>query len=340
MKRIVSTLKKEKSYRDFWKTYTERKGKRFPILVSGLSEGAIAAFYTALLSDLVLKEKALPALCILPTEKECARLAAMMNDYHVRAVTYTVRDMVFQNIVASHEFEHERLAALDAVLTGKCDIVLTTPDAAMQYTMPPETLKAFSRTIASNEEYDPEELCRYLSVCGYTCTDMVDSVGQYSRRGGILDIYPPNLKMPVRLEFFDREIDRMTHFDIITQRYSDAIESFYVTPVREVISSDEQKKALAAEIRNHARKVKDTHPKELLYAEVEALTSDRDLNCIDKYISFVYPEKKCLLDYFSKDSLIVIQEYTQVMNRATAFEWQENENKKALRKQRFFKCIF
>ena len=330
MKRIVSVLKKEKSYQDFLKTYTERKGKLFPILVSGLSEGAIAAFYTALLSDLLLKKNTFPALCILPTEKECARLAATLNDYHVRVATYTVRDMVFQNIVASHEFEHERLATLDAILTGKCDIVLTTPDAAMQFTMPPETLKAFSRTIASNEEYDPEELCRYLSACGYTCTDMVDSVGQYSRRGGILDIYPPNLKMPVRLEFFDCEIDRMTYFDIITQRYSDALDSFYVTPVREVILSVDQKKALATEIRDHSRKIKDVHSKELLYAEVEALVSDRDLNCIDKYISFVYPEKKCLLDYFSKESLIVVQEYTQVINRATAFDWQENENKKAL----------
>ena len=80
MKRIVSALKKEKSYRDFWKAYTERKGKRFPILVSGLSEGATAAFYTALVSDLATKKKAVPALCILPSEKECARLAAMLHD--------------------------------------------------------------------------------------------------------------------------------------------------------------------------------------------------------------------------------------------------------------------
>lgn len=327
MKRILSIFKKEKNYKEFLKTLTSRKGKRFPILVSGLCEGASAAFVAALLSDRKTDD---PALLLLPSEKECARLAAALEDYGAHAVTYTLRDMVLQNIVASHEFEHERLAALDAILNKTCDILLTTPDAAMQYTMPPEVLKKLTRRLSADEPCDPEELCEFLVACGYTKTEMVDAVGQFSRRGGILDLFPPNLKQPVRIEFFDRDIDRMTHFDILSQRFSEAIDSVSITPVREVISSPKIRTELAAAIRSQAAKSRNIKTKELLYEEVGVLTAGQELNCIDKYISFVYPEKTCLFDYFSPESLLFVQEYTQVLNRAKAFSWQEEENTKSL----------
>ncbi len=327
MKRIVSAIKSEKNYTEFINCYKNRKGKRFPILVGGLCDGAASAFYSAIISDI---GNSCPSLAILPSEKDCSRFASMLEDYNISTATYTLRDMVLQNIIASHEFEHERLAVLDSILTKKCDIVLTTPDAALQYTMPPKVLKSLTRVISANEEYDLEETCSFLSASGYTRTDMVDSVGQFSQRGGILDIFPPNLKTPVRIEFFDREIDRMAYFDVISQRYIEDVSSFCITPVREVISSSDKRLALANEIRNAARRQKDERTKELLYSEIETLISDRELNCIDKYISYIYPEKTCLLDYFDKDALIIVQEYTQVMNRAKAYEWQENESVKQL----------
>lgn len=328
MKRILNALRNEKNYKDLLKLLiSAKKGKRFPFLVSGFCEGAADAFYAALCGDMPEES---PSLLLLPSEKDCSRVAAALEDYGMRPLVYNLRDMVLQNIVASHEFEHERLAVLDAVLWGKCDVVLTTPDAAVQFTMPPKVLKSLSRTVRITEEYDIDELCRFLVACGYTAVDMVDSIGQFSRRGGILDIYPPHLSMPVRIEFFDREIDRMTYFDVLTQRFSEAIESFYLTPVREVISSGEQRKALTDEIRQQARKCKNEKTKEALYAECEVLVSGRELNCIDKYISFIYPENACLLDYFAPDALIFAQEYTQIMSRIKAYDWQENENIKAM----------
>ena len=328
MKRILNTFRKEKAYRQFLKSYTARRGEKFPMLISGLSEGASSAFYASLCYDLRDTGKVL--LCLLPSEKDVSHLSATLGDYGIRTATYTLRDMVFQNIVASHEFEHERLATLDAVLNHKCDIVLTTPDAAMQYTIPQTVLKKLSRTIRLNEQYEPEELCQYLSDCGYVRCDMVDSVGQFSRRGGILDIFPPNLSSPVRLEFFDCDIDRMTYFDVITQRYRESLEEFYISPVREVILTAEKKTALLSEIRLLAQKCKDPRVRELLYQEVETLSSNRELGCIDKYISFIYEEKSCLLDYFDKDSTILVHEYSQIANRIKAFVWQENENCKSL----------
>ena len=331
MKRILNTFRKEKLYRKFLKEYTARAGETFPMLISGLTEGAIAAFYASLLYD--LRAKGDVKLCILPSEKECAHLSATLTDYGIRSMTYTLRDMVFQNITASHEFEHERLAALDAIVNKKCDVILTTPDAALQYTMPKFMLSALSRTVRISETYEIGELCDYLSACGYVRSDMVDSVGQFSQRGGILDIYPPNLESPVRIEFFDTEIDRMNYFDVISQRYQGDCEEFYISPVREVILSSGKREALTALIRSHAAKTKDLRIKELLYQEVEALTAGRELSAIDKYISFIYEECECLLDYFDDNATIMVTDYSQIMNRVKSFAWQEEENAKSMIKE-------
>jgi len=127
MKRILNTFRKEKAYRQFYQSYFANRKETFPMLISGLSEGAVPAFYASFLHDLRQRESV--SLCILPSEKDCSHMAAVLEDYHIRTATYTLRDMVYQNITASHDFEHERLQALDAILTRKVDVVLTTPDA-------------------------------------------------------------------------------------------------------------------------------------------------------------------------------------------------------------------
>ena len=328
MKQILNAFRKEKTYIKFVKDFVSRKGEKFPMLVSGLSEGASCAFYASIVHDIKRKDSVL--LCLLPSEKEVSHLAFALEDYGIHAMTYTLRDMVFQNITASHEFEHERIATLDAIVNHTCDIVLTTPDAALQYTMPKETLVSLCRTVSTNSTYDLDELCQYLTSCGYVSCDMVDSVGQFSRRGGILDIYPPNLQNPVRIEFFDIEIDRMNYFDVITQRYLDDVDEFYITPVREIVMTDKIKKLLCDKIRSHAAKTKDAQIRDLLYQEVETLSSGRELASVDKYISFIYPQNSCLLDYFDRTDTLIVSEYSQVFNRLKAFCWQEEENAKNL----------
>lgn len=324
---IIDAFKKDKTYSGLVKCIKEQSGKKFPLLAGGLCTGAVCAMCASLVSDFPEKT---PALLIMPNERDCAALAASFYDYGVKADIYTLRDMVMQNIVASHEFEHERLAVLNDILDRNCDIVITVPDALLQYTIPPETLRSLSMTVNSGQEYDIPELCAFLTACGYSSADTVDSVGQFSRRGGIMDIFPPNLRNPVRIEFFDTEIDRMAQFDVISQRCTESIDSFRITPVREVISSEEKRKELSVLVRNNARKASVERVKDSLYEELETLSSGKELNCIDKYISFVYPEKKCLLDYFDNNSLLMVYEYTQIMNRARAYEWQETESIKSL----------
>ena len=70
---------------------------------------------------------------------------------------------------------------------------------------------------------------------GYTRRAQVDGPGQFSVRGDIVDIFAPDQKMPVRMEFWGDEIDTLHTFDLTTQRREDAIDKFYLSPAREVL---------------------------------------------------------------------------------------------------------
>ena len=74
-----------------------------------------------------------------------------------------------------------------------------------------------------------------LVAMGYQCRDQVEGICQFARRGGILDIFPPDRSEPVRIEFWDDEIDTMSTFQVDTQRRQDSIEQVTIPPAREVL---------------------------------------------------------------------------------------------------------
>ncbi len=317
-------MREQREYRQLCEALNEKRGRPLPLLATGLSEGARSLFYASLCED--RRQINTPMLLILPSEKEINRLAASLSDWGLRCKPYMLRDYILRNITASHEYEHERLSVLYAILNNTCDVVLTTPDAAAQYTMPEMRLTARIRRIAMSDTCEIGEVAAFLADCGYTAVEMVESSGQYSKRGDILDIYPPTLDKPVRMEFFGDEIDRMSTFDIMSQRRMDEINEIYLLPVREVIPTSEERKELAALIRGRSKKLTDLTVRTALAEEAEILESGRELSCIDKYISWLYPEKECLLSYFASDSLFVIEDYPAVIDRMRSYEFQENES--------------
>ena len=173
MKEILSFFTAQREFRDIVELLGSRSSKELPLLVTGLSEGSKQFFYASLVES--RKNKSRPLLAVLPQEKDVNRLASALSDLDIRVKTYPLRDFTMRNISASHEFEHERLSALHAAINGECDIVLTVPDAAMQYTVPPEILESRTRKIAVGESCDIENLCTLFIESGYARVDMVES---------------------------------------------------------------------------------------------------------------------------------------------------------------------
>ncbi len=114
-------------------------------------------------------------------------------------------------------------------------ILVTPVRALMARTLPRRDFIKVTRSIRPGQEVKPDALLRHWVDIGYQPEDIVVESGQFSRRGGILDIWPPAEPYPARLEFFGNEIDTLRRFDPATQRTLQSLESLLITPAREVL---------------------------------------------------------------------------------------------------------
>ncbi len=299
-----------------------------PLVAAGLCDGAEFAFINNLL----------PAafecgydgmLVIVSDEKKANRLCKRLQSYGKKAYVYLGRDLVLYSASASHECEHERLFVLQQISINRCDCVITTADAFLQYTIPRSRLEKMQVVLTVGESYKPEELVDRLERSGYHRAEIVESIGQYAVRGGILDIFSPSMPNPVRVDFFGEEIDRMCLFDVMTQRQIEDCPSFCLVPAKELIADDQAKKKLRSSISLLIKKCTDSRVKDRLSEELECIESERESTFLDKYISLIYPEKQCLLDY-TENMLPVICEYGACLSQLEGKEAFEKEQVKIL----------
>ena len=321
------------------------RDKSLPLLANGLCEGASDAFITSLLQDTAALSPS-PSLIVCAEEKECLRVADMLALFGITAAFYPVRDLTFYNISASHEYEHERIRVLTGILSGSFDAVITTPDALLGYTIPADRLLDATLSLDFDTRIDPDDLSRRLIEAGYARVDMVDGAGQFARRGGIVDIYPPMGTFldedgktvegahPLRIELFDDEIDRMVFFDIDSQRTVASIASATIPPAREILCNAEARAALTKAIKDKLRSCRDDDARSVLSSELAALGTGTgndaangiaDLHFIDKYISLIYPEKSALTDYFTRKPLVLVRSTSAVHDRLKAAVWQSGQ---------------
>ena len=325
----------------------QRRANPKPVLVTGLCEGACDALSAALCEDM---PGGRPAVIICPEEKECLRLASIATSLGLRAAFYPVRDLNFYNITASREFEHNRLGVLFGISGGLFDVILTTPDAALGYTMPPSSLanNLISVSLDDGECGGISALVDSLTAAGYIRADapgsetlgssgLVEGAGQFAVRGGIVDVAAPSMRIvradgsrdggafALRIEFFGDEIDRMGLFDTATQRVTEQIKSAVLAPARELLAGRDELAAISAAVRTLRKKTKDPRVGEELDGELAALdtaiAAGGEVRFLDKYISLIYSEKSCLLDYFSPMSLCLIRGNAAVSDRLKAAEW-------------------
>ena len=338
MNLLTQTIRLDSEYRQLLSTLERNfRGKPLPVLASGLCEGASDVFLVAILEDTVKARQGGCSLILCPEEKDCVRICSLLERYGQRAAFYMARDLTFYNITASHEYEHERLHVLSGLLSGAYDAVVTTPDAALGYTIPPARLREALLSVDETDCIDSKALTQRLIDAGYVRVDLVDSPGQFALRGGIIDIYPPHGRFTdgdggekegvyaFRIELFGDEIDRMGLFEPDTQRMIESVSHADFPPARELLTDKETleklKKILASQLRSsHDERVIEELIKET-HAVENALNHGGGVNFADKYINLVYPEKASLLDYFGDRHLVVQRGTNAIADRLQAWRW-------------------
>ena len=306
---------------------TQRLKNPLSTLVIGLCEGASDATFATLIKDLK-RERDGTALILLPDEKSCVRLCKFLNKQGLVAGFYVARDLTFYNITASHEYEHERLSVLSGIIDGRYDAVIATPDAALSFTIPPSKLASSRYVIEYGEtNIDSQKFCEFLVSIGYVRVELVDAAGQFASRGDIFDIYPSVARYtdidgntyfesaPFRIELFGDEIDRMEVFDPETQRMTVSLDKIEFIPPREILLDAEAKIRLKNAISLQQNFATEENAIREIGYELSAIDAGIELNFLDKYISIIYDQKVCLLDYFQNKDIVLLKNTSDIYEK-------------------------
>lgn len=295
-----------------------------PSLVTGL-----AGIHKAhLLSRLAYCGEA-PVLVLAKSEADAARMTADINTLSGRetALLFPAKDMTLGDAEAvSGDYTRRRLDVLYRLSEGSIPMAVCSPDSAMQLTVSREQLKKYSVTLKKGEEYDLTSLTETLTGAGFSRFDAVESRGQISVRGSILDIFPVNSDKPVRIEFWGDEIDQMAYFETDTQRRTDTLEELRIAPCTELLCGTEE---LCGKIQDLISKQKGKYAEKSvkkLYKELDKLKSGISFTG-DKLFPLCCPDAESIFDYIKT---VVVCENTGCNENLRAAAAQHTEELKTL----------
>ena len=320
---LLSVMKSSKEFCDL-KSALDNAKKRatlHPFSVIGLAEGAAPVFLSALAKSEL--EDGGRVLFLFANEGDAAKAAAQLSEADIDACHYPSRDYNFTASVTSHDYEHERILVLSRLLLSEEPfVVCTTPEAALQVTVPPEELIHLTFSISESKTVDLPHLTKALSMGGYTRVELVEGPGQFAVRGGIVDIYPP-ADAPYRIELFGDEVDRLGVFDPATQRFVRSLEGdAFIPPCREVILDGERRETIKNAVKAQATKILKkgelSHAVTVLRDELNKLDNSAELYFADKYLPLIYPDAPCFMNYY--DGLIMLSDVNGLREKMRSVE--------------------
>jgi transcription-repair coupling factor (superfamily II helicase) len=201
---------------------------------------------------------------------------------------------------------YQLTASADSVASPSPPIIVASARSLMQRTLPLYQFRRSVHAFRLGQTLDPERVLKRWAGLGYEPVSVVEAPGQFSHRGGIIDVFPPADELPVRIELFGNQIESLRRFDPTTQRSDQRVESVTITPARE---------ALPRHGPRVAEKIAPLLETELpadLRAELEehhqGLVGAAPFPGLEFYLPYVYSETVTVLDYLPADALIAVDD--------------------------------
>lgn len=305
-------------------------------LVTGLS-GSAKQVLMATLFEEEKKQLIVVTHNLLQAQKVYDDLLELINEKQL--FLYPANELMFMDIDAqSPETLGQRMTVLRNLIENRPGIYIIPYMGLIKFMPPKDLIKNSSLTFTVGSQLDLNNTIKQLVFLGYERVEVVSKQGEFSIRGGIIDIFPYTMQDPIRIELFDDEIESIRHFDVANQRSIKMIEVGFIPPAREWIATSEQFLQAAIKTEDYLgeqlNKIRDTALRERFLNniswEIEQLKQKNYFSGIYKYVSVLYSTKQTLLDYFDKNSIIIFDEANRIIDTAKQTEKEINEWKTAL----------
>ena len=252
---------------------------------------------------------------------------------------YPAKDLLFYSAdIHGNLMTRQRIAVLRRLMEDREGVVVTTMDGLMDHLLPLKYLREQSITVESGQVIDLDSWKERLVAMGYERMAQVDGMGQFSIRGGIVDIFPLTEEVPVRIELWDDEVDSIRTFDLESQRSVEQLESITIYPAAEVVLSGDQLAAgirrLEKEEKTYEKALREQHkPEEAhrIHTIIEELRNGLDegwrIGGLDAYIRYFCPDTVSFLEYFPQgESVIYLDEPARLKEKGETVEMEFRES--------------
>lgn len=310
------------------------------VQLEGVSVPAKGFFLAQLLRDLDR-----PLLILTYNNEQAERVVADLTAFGVAEdsiafLMSTAETLLYTEGAPDYGMIGRRLQALTRIANGTARVIIGSAGAFLQRMAPID--RVVDRQVAAKvgETIEVEDLQRRLSDLGYERVESVELPGQWTRRGGIIDVFPTDSAQPVRFDFFGDEIESLRSFDPETQRSTENLDAVQIVPAREMPMADDAAieraiAAIRAELPDRMRAVREENLEERgeehaarLEERVEGdlvnLTHRTYFDQAEVYLPYLFPENQCALDFAPAEAIVVLDEPSQMRAR-----WEQTEKEMA-----------
>ncbi len=267
-------------------------------------------------------------LLIAENERKARELYEDFRLYDPEVLYYPAKDLIFYQVdISGNLLTRERIRVIQAILERKRLTVVTSVGGCMDKLLPLETFLDHCIHLRNDSELDLEKMKRELVRLGYEREAQVESCGQFSIRGGILDIFPLTEENPWRIELWGDEIDSIRSFDVESQRSIENLEEVTIYPATEMLLTEKAMERGKKAIGKEAERQKKYFREQMLTEEgarvaqnakdiCSLLDSGLDFTGAEQYLTYFYPDTVSFLDYFPGDTRIFLDEPNRILECA------------------------
>ena len=274
------------------------------------------------------------------SEQRAKEICEEYSFYDKNVYMYPARDLIFyQADIHGNLLTKERLKVLKQIVNNEPSTIVTTFDGLMNKIVPVEKIAEHIITIKSSDSIEISKLTGQLISLGYERSYQVETEGQFSIRGGIIDIFPLTDENPIRIELWGDDIDSIRRFDISTQRSLQKLDEVTIFPATETVLTEDEIDAGIKKIDKECKKITEKFRKEFLTEEAfrlsesvrqfkESLVEKSSYDCnVESYINYFYENPVSLIEYFnSNNSLFILDEPGRLSELGKVVEQEFSES--------------
>lgn len=270
-------------------------------------------------------------LIVFDTEKKALDFVDEYRNLDQDTEYFPAKDVLFyQSNVKGNTLTRERMKVFRSIIEKEKITIATTVDALMNILPPLDELREGVIMLHPGDIIDPSVLQKRLVASGYQNSAQVEEPGQFASRGGIIDVFPLTEDVPVRIEFWDDQIDTIRTFDIGSQKSDENVESARIDPAMELFLTEERKreglKRLEKDFKSRYISLRDSMKTEeafalkTMYEDFTGLLDGGDMSSADNFQMYFEDRKSGLLDYIPEDGMIFLDEPARLLESAEVVE--------------------